>query len=112
MTRFMRFVAEFEVEIVDATQARAYAMDWAQGDDGTPMLEEHTDESAATSALRAAWMPGLSEAAEKAGLHVKGGSLFPRMAEGIVYPTMPIPSLPVRRDDGSVDEDWINQTGD
>lgn len=112
MTRFMRFVAEFEVEIVDATQARAYAMDWAQGDDGTPMLEEHTDESAATSAMRTLWGRALSAHAAEAGLHVMGGSLFPRVAEGIVYPTMPISSLPVRRDDGSVDEDWINQTGD
>lgn len=106
MAKYMRVWAEWEIEIVDPTAARAKNFDWSRDETGEPvMLHDEDDELAAARALHAIVFEALQQHGDAAGVKMHGGTLLPRPRVGDVYPEWPLPEIPARRDDGTYPED-------
>ncbi|SNS32758.1 hypothetical protein SAMN06893096_103236 [Geodermatophilus pulveris] len=103
--RFLRLVYDFEVEVTDPTQAAAYTMDWGRDEAGEPGMMPYSNQNEQMhAAVSQALAAGLVAAGQQAGFKWLGGSLLPRrVGEDGRYSEFPLPSMPVRREDGSID---------
>lgn len=102
--RYMRFWAEFEVEVTDVVQAAAFTMDWGRDADGQPAMMPYEDPiEQVEAAVGQAMTQGLREAGERAGFKwISGGpQARPRTEDGS-YPELTLPWMPGRDDDGKL----------
>lgn len=102
----MRFLAEFEVEVIDPIQAAAFTMDWGRdADGGVQMMPHPTEFLQMNAAVSQAMAVGLMDAGPQAGFRWLGGSVIPRVPlEDGTYGEVTLPKMPGRRDDGELIE--------
>ena len=101
--RFMRFVAELEIEVTDPLAAAAYTMDWSHESGVVQTIRSHDSQrELIESAVRRALHDALNSA--RAGFRVLSGVAHSRKVDedGTRYLLEVISPLPVRRDDGSL----------
>lgn len=106
--KYMRFFAEFEIEVTDPTAAAAYTMDWTNTPSGPAMVPYETVEEQMQAALQQAIFSSLGEVGPGAGFKYLSGSVLPRFLNeaGDRYLEWPLAPLPARRDDGTLAADW------
>lgn len=105
----MRFWAEFEVEVLDVTTARAFNNDWTRDDSGEPvMMYDEDDERVVAQAVSQVLTQGLHRGGESAGFKWLGGSSHPRAIEGADFAAVEIPTMPVRLEDGTYPPGWLD----
>lgn len=105
--RYMRFVIDLEVEVVDLIQAAAFRSDWGTDEQGNlgmlAPLDPHLD--VASTIQRAVGLTLVD--AERTGLRLVGASVLPRFAgEDGLYGALPLPAMPARGDDGEYLVEW------
>lgn len=103
--RFIRFLMDLEVEVVDPTAAAAYTMDWGRDESGEPVMMPYSNQAdqmhAAVSQLLT---QTLANDGAQAGVKFVSASLLPRQLsdDGQAYLPVTLPRLPARNDDGSL----------
>ena len=100
----MRFVAEFEVEVVDPTTAAEFTFDFGHDADGEVVMMPYPDqESQMRAAVGMALTQGLIAFGPRAGFKwLSGGGPFARAVDEHGYhPEMTVPMMPARRNDGT-----------
>ena len=100
--RFARLVYDFEIEMTDAIAARAHTMDRDKDESGQARLGATSEEEQIIASLNQVIATAAAMNRDK-GFKWVGGSLLPRpVDEDGSYPSLVLPALPGRRDDGSV----------
>lgn len=102
--KYMRFIAEFEVEIIDPTAAAAYTMDWGRDEAGNPEMQPYTTvEDQMRAAVSQAFSEGMADHGPRAGFKWWSGSVHTRPLDnaGENHIELDLPSMPARRDDGT-----------
>lgn len=103
--RFIRFLMDLEVEVVDPTAAAAYTMDWGRDESGEPVMMPYSNQAdqirASVSQLLG---QTLANEGARAGVKPLGASLLLRhlSEDGQTYLPVTLPSMPARNDDGSL----------
>lgn len=107
--KFARFVMEFEVEIVDPVAASAMTMDWSADEDGgIGMRTVEDDVERVRGALGHLLTAAMVEHGARAGVKWQSSSLMRRYEDGKgSYHELTLGPMPVRRADGSTDENWM-----
>lgn len=99
--RFLRFVAEFEIEVFDPVQAAAFAHAWGYSADDAvePDPDPEPTERQVWYAVEQAMFLRLDDAGIRAGFAVLGGSVTARQldATGRTFVEMTVPPVPARQ---------------
>lgn len=101
-TRRLRYIAEFEVEVVDPVQAAAFTMDLSQGDDGSlSFAPAPTDVGKISAAINSVVSRALHASGPDAGFRWTGGSSFVRQLspDGKTWLPIEIPEVPAQHDE-------------
>ena len=107
MPKYMRFAIDVEVEVDDLTTARSFLMDWTRDPDGEPqMMHNPVEEDVVRDVVQRLLGEALATRTAVTGVKLVSASTLPRLPDesGQRYRELPLPPLPVRRDDGSIGE--------
>lgn len=101
--KFMRLLAEMEIEVVDVVAAKAFTFDVSVGDGSElGMSSSETDERAIAAAVSQLIAQTLSERGHEIGVKMEGSTCIPWPNDGVEHIEMTLPSMPMRRDDGTI----------